>query len=578
MMSQALEYLKNRITLDAIPFTERGSRIMVLRRDRAFHVQLAESWAEDHPTTLVTLELLDEQRAPLEVSTTSYPHRVDITSAGGSFVLGFADTETLMFKLPAGRCGIRLVVQGDAPQQDRRGGVCDLSSDLPLTAAYSTNAVIASHDIEQADGTCSVVLMLDCGAAGGVFTLNLTRTRAVNRYIPDFEAVVTAAQARWQAWLDAVPAVPEVYRGQYIFAWWVLGVNLVRVYTHPQREGLIPSKRGYIGVWNWDSYFHAIALRHVDRDIARNQFRILLDHQLPNGMIPDVIQDHRIISHTDHYGIDADITKPPLTAWAAWKLYEVDGDKAFLDEIYDALVRSQKWWFAEHDSDHNGLCEYAHPYSSGLDNNPLFDDKRVPLETPDLNAYLVLQYDHLAKIAQVLGRGDEAQVWTDAAEALARRLVDMRWDADAGYFWAHHNNQPVRIRTPFNLFPLITGRLPHAIAQRLVQHLTDPAQFWTRYPVPTVAQDDAKHDPNVMWRGPVWINVNYLLIDGLKRAGFAQVASELRRKTLDLMLSQPDICEYYNPNTGEKPPRAVSAFGWSAALFIDLVLDERLAE
>lgn len=573
-MSNLLTYLKNRITLDAIPFTERGSRIMLLRRDSAFHVQLAESWSEDHPSTLVMLELLDDKGTPLEISTTTYPHRVDITTKHRDFGLGFADAETLMFKFPAGRCGIRLGLQTDAPQQDRRGGVFDLQAELPLMLAYTTNAAILAQDINSTDGTCAVALMLDCGDTGGVFTVNLSRTHTFNRYIPDFEVVVNAAQDRWQAWFAAAPAVPEAYREQYYFAWWVLGVNLVRMYSHPHLEGLIPSKRGYVGVWNWDSYFHAIALRYIDSETARNQFRILLNHQLPNGMLPDVIQDHHVISHTDHYGIDADITKPPLTAWAAWKLYEMDGDKAFLDEIYDALGRSQRWWFAEHDSDRNGLCEYAHPYSSGLDNNPLFDDKRVPLETPDLNAYLILQYDHLAKIALELGRADEGREWTAAAEALTRRLVEMRWDEDAGYFWAHYHDQPLRIRTPFSLFPLITGRLPSAIAQRLVQHLTDPAQFWTRCPVPTVAQNDPTHDPNVMWRGPVWINVNYLLIDGLKRAGFPEVAHELRRKTLDMMLKATDIYEYYNPNTGEKPPRAVSMFGWSAALFIDLVLDE----
>lgn len=573
-MSQPLAYLKNRIMLDEIPFTELGSRIMILRRDRTFHVQLAESWSEDHPSTLITVELLDEERTPLAITATTYPHRVAIATKDGSFGLGFADPETVMFKLPAGRCGIRLGLQAAAPQTDRRGGTIGLSSEPSLSATYSTNTTILSQDIQHVDSLYSVVLMLDCGDIGGVFTLNLTRTRAINRYIPDFELVVSTAQARWKAWFDAVPAVPEIYREQYYFAWWVLRVNLVRIYSHPEREGLIPSKRGYVGVWNWDSYFHVIALRHAGSEIARNQFRILLNHQLPNGMIPDVIQDHRVLSHSNDYGIDADITKPPLTAWAVWKLYEIDGDSAFLDEIYDALVRSQQWWFAEHDSDQNGLCEYAHPYSSGLDNNPLFDDKRVPLETPDLNAYLILQYDHLAKIAQVLGRSAEAQTWTDAAKTMTERLVEMRWDEEAGYFWAHHHNQPIPVRTPFNLFPLITGRLPAVIAERLVQHLTDEMQFWTRFPVPTVALNDPKHDPNVMWRGPVWINVNYLLIDGLKRAGFAEIARDLRRKTLDMMLRQSDIYEYYNPNTGEKPPRAVSVFGWSAALFIDLVLDE----
>lgn len=128
------------------------------------------------------------------------------------------------------------------------------------------------------------------------------------------------------------------------------------------------------------------------------------------------------------------------------KLYELNGDKAFLDEVYDTLVRSHHWWFAEQDADHDGLCEYTHPYSSGLDNSPLFD-RGAPLESPDLTAYMILQDDHLAKIAHELGRRDEAREWSQAAEGLAQRLLDLRWDEAAGYFWTRCKGEIVPVRT-----------------------------------------------------------------------------------------------------------------------------------
>jgi glycogen debranching enzyme len=110
------------------------------------------------------------------------------------------------------------------------------------------------------------------------------------------------------------------------------------------------------------------------------------------------------------------------------------------------------------------------------------------------------------------------------------------------------------------------------MADRLVTHLTDPRQFWPRYPVPTVSLDDPKFDPLQMWRGPTWVNVNYLLIEGLTRAGYADLARELRRRTLDLIASRGDIYEYYHPQTGVNPPKAASIFGWSAAVYIDLAI------
>ena len=128
------------------------------------------------------------------------------------------------------------------------------------------------------------------------------------------------------------------------------------------------------------------------------------------------------------------------------------------------------------------------------------------------------------------------------------------------------------MRTPFNLFPLITGRMPQEINDRLVAQLTDPRQYWPRFPVPTVALDDPKFNALQMWRGPTWVNINYLLVEGLRRCGYPDLARDLGLRTLEMMGQHEDIYEYYHPETGEKPPKAAPIFGWSSALFIDLAI------
>jgi glycogen debranching enzyme len=271
------------------------------------------------------------------------------------------------------------------------------------------------------------------------------------------------------------------------------------------------------------------------------------------------------------------VTKPPLLAWSAWKLFETDGDREFLSEIYEPVVRWNNWWFDKNDSDANGLCEYHHPFSSGLDDSPLWDEG-VPVESPDLNTYLCLQQESLAKIADAIGEPGEAKLWELRAEQMAERMVKLAWDEEAGLFWARKAGQPIKVRTPFNLFPLITGRMSPEMAKRLVEHLTNPKSFWPRYPVPTVACDDPKYDSQTMWRGPTWVNVNYLLVEGLERAGFSELAGELRRRTLELMMKSDDFYEYYDPETGTNPPKAASIFGWSSALFIELAIQESQAQ
>jgi glycogen debranching enzyme len=114
--------------------------------------------------------------------------------------------------------------------------------------------------------------------------------------------------------------------------------------------------------------------------------------------------------------------------------------------------------------------------------------------------------------------------------------------------------------------------LPDHIKQRLLAHLRNPDEFWGEIVVPTVARNDPKYDPETMWRGPVWANINYFLIEALEQIQEFDLANELREKTLLMIMNQPGIYEYYNAETGKPPKKAANVFGWTAAVFIDLAL------
>ena len=567
-----LNLLKNRIQLDRVPFTDRDSRLIVFRTDtNTLWVGLAEYETDPWKfPPIKALWFIDEADQSLNCNVTTFPHQLLCQTVSGTYQITFVDRETLLVTLPEGRSGLILHTPLEQTTIDRHGGILQHVGTSPCHLVYTTNATLLGNEVTVLPTGIRKCRLEFEASAGDALLLNITRTATFNRRVPRAAVALAASEQRWHAWFEAVPAVAERYRSHYYYAWWVMGVNLLYPYAHSRREGMVPSKLGYVGVWHWDSYFHALALRHTDMRLAQEQFRIMLDYQQENGLIPDIVHDEGILAHTTEI-VEADITKPPLTAWAAWKLYEMDGDREFLNELYDPIVRFQHWWFSESDPDGNGLCEYLHPWSSGLDNSPLWD-RGLPVETPDLSAYLCLQYDHLGKITTVLGRDAEASTWHERAGDLAQLMLDLRWDAKEGYFWAAHNGERLAVRTPFNLFPLITGRMPTPVAEQLVATLTDERQFWGRRPVPTVAFNDPAYNPLSMWRGPVWLNVNYLLIDGLQRAGYPEVARELRRRTLALVLEADDFYEYYHPETGEKPPRATYAFGWSAALFIDLAL------
>ena len=164
----------------------------------------------------------------------------------------------------------------------------------------------------------------------GVIALRISG--AVESPWPTLEDVLARAEARWRAWFSRIPAVPAQAWAMALHAWWIMAANQFLPGSDPRRAGVAPSKIGYVGIWNWDACFHALGLRHGDPEAAKDQLRILLAHQLPDGMLPDVVHDEGVLASTadlppaeQGYGLPAGwdpavavpLTKPPLLAWAA---------------------------------------------------------------------------------------------------------------------------------------------------------------------------------------------------------------------------------------------------------------------
>lgn len=577
---QPFDLLRNRIDLAHIPFTERGSRLLLMKNGDGMCIRLVERWTKIdprlsgyrlRPPIVEGLYFTDAAGRRIDVQLESYPHRLNFLSHLGEFAIAFEDTETLLLALPEAACGLRFLIHVDQGITDRRGGVLRKTGDIRRNLAYTTNRPLVTNQIRPVDTELLEVQMTFAAGPRSGLLINLTPRLGFNRYIPNLDSTFEEAARRWEAWFTAAPPVAQTFRQQCLYAWWIMRAGLISTRYFMTRESMTPSKIHYVGVWQWDAFFHALAYRHIDRRLAQDQIRVVLDHQRLDGMIPDAIHDEGTITHLS-VPVDADVTKPPLLAWVLWKLYQTDGDREFLEELYEPVVRWNRWWFENCDLDGDGLCEYLHPFSSGLDDSPLWD-AGMPVTSPDLNTYLVLQMENLGRIAAAIGLPAEANAWEEQAEAHLQRMIARLWDEKAGLFWAHRQGSPIAVRTPFNLFPLITGRLPESMARRLVAHLTDPAEFWTRFPVPSVARNDFHYNPLQMWRGPAWINVNYLMVEGLERSGFPAEAHQLRRSTLELIQRHTDIYEYYHPETGEPGPQAATLFGWSAALFIEMALD-----
>ena len=580
MRKRTIDYLAllhNHIDTSQVPFSDRGSRLLLFRypdKD-AFYIKLAERLTQldgnneaylNRPPFIQDLCLIDSEGNALECRVNSSPYCLSVHTPNGDFNIVFEDGQTIAFGLPPNIvCGLRFQVFPQYWHSSDQGGKFSSIRNL----VYNSTGKVLINNITPVEGGYEVNFLIESGQDDAI-TIDIYPG---DRNIPPnqpFSVMRSAAEQRWKKWFSKIPPVNRKYARTYAYAWWVMANNLISPQGKVTFEAMAPSKVGYVGLWLWDSALHSLAYRYVDPILARNQIQVMLDHQLPTGMLPDAVYDEGVVYTLDH-PIPGIVTKPPILAWAVLKLHETDPDDSFLADVYMPLVRLNAWWFNMNDDNGDGLAQYNHPYSSGLDNSPLWDEG-MPVESPDLNTYLCINMSSLAGIADILHLEEEAAMWRRRSKAIVERMVKHFWDPEAGLFWATKDRQPIKIVTPFNLYPLWTGLLPEKISKKLLEHLQNPEMFWGEYPIPTVARNDPKFEPQNMWRGPVWANINYFFIEALNKIGEKQLADQLRDRTLEVIMAQTDMYEYYDAETGSPPSKAVHTFGWTSAIFIDLAI------
>ncbi|MFF1911772.1 trehalase family glycosidase [Streptomyces sp. NPDC058239] len=439
------------------------------------------------------------------------------------------------------------------------------------------------------------------------------------------DAVVSASDARWRGYVAGVTqGVPADRRRTAVKSLETLVTNWRGAAGQIKHDGITPSisyKWFTGGIWAWDTWKQAVGTARFAPDLAESQIRAMFDWQIgPDsttrpqdaGMIPDVIFYNDPSRGGGNW--NERNSKPPLAAWAVWEVYVKTGDKAFLREMYPKLAAYQAWWYRNRDHDHDGLAEYgatvgpannspeeqrlAAAWESGMDNAPRFDAAlgtgivanraadgtllgySLDQESVDLNSYLAADQGYLARIAGTLGRGADAERWKQRSAATSAAVRTTMYDPADG--WFHDTvlgtGEPLtaRGRGIEGAVPLWTGTASEAQARAVRDKLTDPGEFATTVPFPTVAKSSPYFSPTAYWRGPVWFDQAYFALGGLRRYGYAKDADALTDQLLTHasgLAGNGPIMENYDPTTGA--PLNAPNFSWSAALLLPMLTGER---
>ncbi len=176
----------------------------------------------------------------------------------------------------------------------------------------------------------------------------------------------------------------------------------------------------------------------------------------------------------------------------------------------------------------------------------------------------------LEKIAKDIGR----QLPKNLQEkiTLSSESLDELWDASRAEYFSksYPNNLLIKQSSVAHLLSLYSGSITQERAKDIVLELKNPASYWLKFPLPSVPAHSKYFNPIKYWQGPSWININWLIIDGLKRYGYESEAQELKNRTLKL-IEKSSFYEYFNPKNGE--PEGAEGFSWTPALLIDLLND-----
>jgi hypothetical protein len=222
----------------------------------------------------------------------------------------------------------------------------------------------------------------------------------------------------------------------------------------------------------WDLAFHTVALAHVDPGFAKDQLLLMCRewYMHPNGQLP---------AYEWAFG---DVN-PPVHAWAALKVFELDGsrDHHFLERIFHKLLLNFTWWVNRKDATGNNVFEGGF---LGLDNiGPLDRSANLPvdgvLEQSDGTAWMGKYCLDLLEIAIVLADHDDtyedlATKFFEHFAYIASAIHDRGlWDDDDGFYYdvlrtADGTRHPLRVRSMVGLLPLCaTTTLGEATLTRL---------------------------------------------------------------------------------------------------------------
>jgi hypothetical protein len=450
--------------------------------------------------------------------------------------------------------------------------------------------------------TCLGILLLGCVTTGAIGAEGQGMYFAKKAYVPTplpkfaetkdqlpspiYDENPRLVRMYWHAWELAFrnfyePAPGSGFVSQFvdaafnqdIFLWDTCFLTMFCNYGQP----LVP------GIASLDNFY---AKQHADGEICRE-----IDRTTGLDFTPWVNTEHKdLFSRWDNFSVKyvgrkipcppprltLDALNHPLLAWAELESIRVTGDRSRLALVYEPLVRYYRA-LQKYLQQGNGL--YVTDWAS-MDNSPRNAYLAGGGTAVDMSAEMVLFGNHLAQIAEMLDKKDEAAGFRREADELARTINAKMWNPDRKfYFDLTVDGRQAPAKTIAAYWTLLAKVATPEQADALAAELVNPESFGRKHRVPTTPADQEGFDPaGGYWRGAVWAPTTTMVIRGLERydrhALARQIALEDLRIVGEVFEATGTLWENYAPDAAEPGKPAKPDFvGWTGIVPIVYFLE-----
>ena len=553
----------HRFDVNEIPFSVRGSWLdvspVVALHTRRDDLHLVSHQNGMHGVLSLVPEV-DGQRVETEIQAS--PSVLGWQHEKGNVEVTFDDTSTLRLR----GTGLALRI-GDAA-----AGLTPFTGTYLFTEPGTASAVFTSYETGrryrvtqlngsfdvQGDGALGVMeRAVIAGGDGAAWEVAIEEFTAAHRPFVasgSFDDAVARNALAFEEYLELLaPWRSERTPGAGLAAY-VLWSATVSPLGYLGRESILMSKHWMDKVWSWDHAFNALALATGLPDIALDQFLAPFDYQDATGAPPDSVTHSEVLYN---------YVKPPIHGWALAKLRDRMPrplDRAELDDIYSRLSRWSSFWLDYRRVDGHTLPYYQHGNDSGWDNSTTFDLDRV-IEAPDLAAFLVVQLDVLADLADELGV--DATRWRTESASLRESLLGTLWNGEDFIALAASSGRESTATSLLNLLPIIAGeRLPLDVREKLAAHIEN---HLTAFGPATEIPGTTHYEPDGYWRGPIWAPSTVLIESGLRSSGFAELADTVSER-FRALCEKSGFAENFDAVTGAG--LRDRAYSWTASSYL----------